>query len=75
MDENKLDLVTILSPIQAGLILNAFYTALLLKKFFGVDITEKIREETLQEVLEEWAEISVELDKTLPRKKIFSGVL
>lgn len=70
MTEINLDLVTLTAPINSGLILNAFYTALLLKKLSGVEITDEIREQTLEEVVGEWARVSAQLDKTLPRTPI-----
>ena len=41
-------------PLLAGHFLNAFYSALLLKKLSGVQIDLKIEQETVYEVFSKW---------------------
>ncbi|HHT9119751.1 MAG TPA: hypothetical protein ACFYD3_04295 [Candidatus Hypogeohydataceae bacterium YC41] len=65
----NIDQVTLLGPLMAGHILNAFYSNLLLKKYSGIDITPQVKEETLEEVLLLWATIQSVLEK-MPRKVV-----
>ena len=62
----NLDFLTI--TLNSGFVLNAFYSALLLKKQSGVEITPAIEQGVLAEVLDHWAEIQSLVEK-MPLKK------
>lgn len=49
IDRNKL-----IAPICAGQMTSAFYSALILKKLDGKELTPETREQTFQEVLDLW---------------------
>jgi len=50
----NLDQAALLGPLMAGDLLNAFYSALLLKKLSGVDLTDEVRDDVRQEVIDQW---------------------
>jgi len=63
-----IDQVTLLSPLMAGEILNAYYSALLLKQQQGIELTEEIKTDTLTEVLLLWSNIQILLEDKMPKK-------
>jgi hypothetical protein len=62
---DQLDLV---GPVIAGEILNAYYSALLLKQQKGIEITTEIEQETLAEVVRIWSKIQILLKESAQKK-------
>jgi hypothetical protein len=60
-------------PVLSGLLLNAFYSLLLLKKTSGVEITQKIEEEAIEEIFDLYGRIDETITKIFeqppPEKK------
>jgi len=48
-------------PVLSGLILNAFYSCLLLKQASGIEITHEIHQETMDEVIRVYRRIDTSL--------------
>ena len=44
----------LIAPICAGQLSSAFYSALILKKLNGKELTPEVRDQTFQEVLDLW---------------------
>lgn len=63
-----LDQISLLGPVIAAQILNAYYSALLLKQQKGIELVAEIEHETLIEVYSLWANIQTFLEEKLPRK-------
>jgi hypothetical protein len=63
-----LDQMALLSPVMAAQVLNAYYSALLLKQQKGIELTPEIENETLNEVLLLWAKIQIFLEEKYPKK-------
>lgn len=66
--EIKIDTGMILSPLIAGHIANSFYSALLLKKLSGVEITPEIEKKTREEVIRLWLDLKAFLENHLPKR-------
>lgn len=62
-----IDQIALLGPLMAGEILNAYYSALLLKQQRGEELTLEIEQKTLTDVFLLWAEILTILEKKLPQ--------
>ena len=69
---SELDQIALFGPLMAGHLLNAFYSALLLKKLSGIEMNDDSREETFREVFLEWGKIQEMIEK-IPRKKVVLG--
>jgi hypothetical protein len=63
-----LDQTALLGPVMAAQILNAYYSALLLKQQKGIELTPEIEQETLTEVFLLWANIQTFLEEKIPKK-------
>ncbi len=63
-----LDQISLLGPVIAAQLLNAYYSALLLKQQQGIELVAEIEQETLIEVYSLWANIQTFLEEKLPRK-------
>lgn len=63
-----LDQMALLGPVMAAQILNAYYSALLLKQQKGIGLSPEIEQETLNEVFLLWANIQIFLEEKLPKK-------
>jgi len=73
MDKNiTIDQIVLLGPLMAAQLLNAYYSALLLKQQKGIDLTQEIEQETLTDVLSQWNRIQIFLDD-LPKKPRILG--
>lgn len=63
--------LSLFRPLLAGMILNSFYSSLILKKTSGIEITDQVRDQTLQEVVDLYGRIDgamQECDRTTPEK-------
>ena len=60
----------LLRPVISGLIMNAYYSLLILKQSSGVQITDEESELTMTEVLERLAAIDTAFDKMLGLKPL-----
>jgi hypothetical protein len=69
----ELDQLALLGPLMAAQLLNAYYSALLLKQQKGVDLTQEIEMETLNDILLKWNKIRMLLEK-MPKKPKTSKV-
>jgi len=69
---SELDQIALFGPLMAGHVLNAFYSALVLKKLSGVELNDAVRTETLEEVLSLWNNIQGIIAE-IPRKKVVLG--
>ena len=54
-------------PLISGLLLNAYYSSLNLKKASGIEITEEVLKETILEIYEIYGRIDEHLAKLLTR--------
>jgi hypothetical protein len=66
----KVQPLDLFRPVISGLIVNAYYSLLLLKKSSGCEISQEIQEEAIQEVFELYGRVDGFLqnpDKTSPQ--------
>jgi hypothetical protein len=57
--------VDLSDSLNAGLVLNSFYSALLLHRFDGYRITPELEENVLKLVLQQWSEIKKTLKQEI----------
>ena len=57
--------IKLFRPVLSGLLLNAFYSLLLLKKSSGTEIMPEFEEETMQEVMKCFGQIDQYITETL----------
>ena len=65
IDMSELDVYKFIHPLIAGLLLNAYYSALNLKKISGVSITPEVEEKTFLEVFERYRAIRTDFAETI----------
>jgi hypothetical protein len=58
-----------LSPVISAQLLNAYYSALLLKQQQGIELNQEKRSETIAEVLQTWLTIDKELQQHAPQQQ------
>lgn len=60
----NLDHIKLLAPVMSADILNAFHSALILKKLCGTEISAEVREQTFEEMIALWLNLqSVLIEK------------
>ena len=70
MDKNidiTVDNMSVFAPVIAAQLTSAWYSALLLKKESGKEITAELREKTIQDVLEIWAALLASISEVLKK--------
>jgi len=70
MDKNidiTVDNMSVFAPVIAAQLTSAWYSALLLKKESGKEITVELREKTIQDVLEIWAALLASISEVLKK--------
>jgi len=65
----NLDQVALLGPLMAGHVLNAYYTALLLKQNSGIELSTEVKQDTLTEVFTTWTRIQTAIEDA-PKKTV-----
>jgi len=65
IDMSELDVHKFIHPLIAGLLLNAYYSALNLEKVSGVSITPEVEKETMVEVLRVYGELRQDFAQTI----------
>lgn len=63
----NLNSVDLFNPLIAGHILNALYSALLLKQQQGIEITPEVHKETLKEITMEYFNLQLSLQAVLKK--------
>ena len=73
LNQINIEPLKLFRPVLSGLFLNAFYSLLLLKKTSGIEITQKIEEQAIEEIFDLYGRIDEAIMKIFgqlpPEKK------